>query len=62
MTVAKKTKPTTTRSRMAVGIAVLAAVTLGAALFWRGPDPAFLPDMADQPIILSSGKAIYVQR
>lgn len=45
-----------------IGLALVAAVALGAALDRRSPNPAYMPDMARAPITLSSGQALYVQR
>ena len=62
MTVAGKTLALTMRSRVVARAVIVAAVALGAAHLTRSPDPVYLPDMADQPILLSSGNAIHVQR
>jgi len=47
-----------------VAVAVAAVVVLGVAFGLRGPGPAthLLPDMADRPVILPGGAALYVQR
>ncbi|WP_299613638.1 SUMF1/EgtB/PvdO family nonheme iron enzyme [uncultured Tateyamaria sp.] len=62
MTFAKISGTPMARFLLSAAFGILAAVFLGAALFGRGPNPAYLPDMADQPITLSDGAAIYVQR
>lgn len=43
-------------------LGLLAAVIAGGALLQRAPDPGFLPEMADRPIMLPNGRALYVQR
>jgi len=43
-------------------LGLLAAVIAGGALMQRAPDPAFLPEMADKPVRLPDGRALYVQR
>jgi len=52
--------PGTTLRFVALGL--LAAVIAGVALTQRGPDPALLPVMADQPVVLADGHVLYVQR
>ncbi|KNX41595.1 Formylglycine-generating sulfatase enzyme [Roseovarius tolerans] len=43
-------------------LGLLAAVIAGGALLQRAPDPIFLPVMADRPVMLPNGRALYVQR
>jgi len=43
-------------------LGLLAAVIAGGALLQRAPDPVFLPVMADRPVMLPDGRALYVQR
>lgn len=46
-------------------VAALGVLTIsigGGALFQRGPNPAYLPQMADQPVVFADGRRIYVQR
>ena len=44
------------------GLGVVSAILVGGALLMRGPDSAYLPEMADQAIPLPDGRAIYAQR
>ncbi|MFL4471289.1 formylglycine-generating enzyme family protein [Tateyamaria armeniaca] len=54
-----------TKSKLAatglIGFGV-AAAAIWVALSGRGPDRSYLPDMTNAPIVLSDGRAIYVQR
>ncbi|MGX0877055.1 formylglycine-generating enzyme required for sulfatase activity [Roseovarius sp. MBR-154] len=43
-------------------LGLIAAVIVGGALLQRAPDPIFLPHMADRPVLLADGRALYVQR
>jgi formylglycine-generating enzyme required for sulfatase activity len=44
-------------------VGLVAATLIGAALLLRGPPPlADLPQMAEQPVILSNGVALFVQK
>ncbi|MBW4710485.1 formylglycine-generating enzyme family protein [Roseobacter sp. YSTF-M11] len=43
-------------------LGLAAAGTLGVALIQRGPDPAFLPEMAAKPVMMPDGRALYAQR
>ncbi|SEL20233.1 formylglycine-generating enzyme family protein [Roseovarius nanhaiticus] len=43
-------------------IGLLAAATLGGVLSQRAPDPSIMPSMAERPVTLPNGNAIYVQR
>ena len=63
MTAAKRWKPGPRTSLLLVVLPVFAAALLGAALTWRGTghDPAFLPEMAPNPVILSTGTHLFVQ-
>lgn len=45
-----------------VALGLVPVVILGVALMPRGPDPAFLPVMTDQPVVMADGAAIFVQR
>lgn len=49
--------------RLAVFVAAALALLAG-ALSWRAPsyDPAYLPEMAVRPVLMSDGRALYVQR
>lgn len=51
-------------ARLYTAVALAAVVALGAALFLRSPIPVTqpLPQMADHPVILPDGSALYVQR
>jgi formylglycine-generating enzyme required for sulfatase activity len=44
------------------GAGLAVAGILGVALMQRGPDPAFLPEMAADAVTLPDGRALYVQR
>ncbi|UWR22121.1 formylglycine-generating enzyme family protein [Sulfitobacter sp. S190] len=61
MTSAKSNKGPRAQSLFMMGFGGLALVIVGAVL-WRGPDMSVLPDMADQPVSLSGGGTLYVQR
>lgn len=43
-------------------LALAAASTVWAAQLLRGPDPAFTPVMAAQPVLMPDGRAVYVQK
>ncbi len=45
-----------------VPLGLLAAVAIGGALMQRVPEPAFMPVMADRPVMLPDGGTIHVQR
>lgn len=45
-----------------VALGLAAAGIFGAVLLQRGPDPAFLPEMAAQPVSLPDGRALHAQR
>ncbi|MGP6089938.1 formylglycine-generating enzyme family protein [Antarctobacter jejuensis] len=64
MTATSILKPAMKMSLFSVALIGLVAVSLGAALTWRGagPDLALLPEMAARPVILSSGAQLYVQK
>lgn len=52
-------------ARPVLGVAALGVLTIvigWAALLQRGPDPAYLPQMADQPVTFADGRKIHVQR
>ena len=52
-------------SRAFPGLMVLGAVAAliaGVALTQRGPDPAFLSEMAKKPVLMQEGRPLYVQR
>ncbi len=55
-----KSNPKTLRRFAAYG--VLAAGLVGGVLWQGAPDPGLVPVMADRPVILPDGKAMYVQR
>jgi formylglycine-generating enzyme required for sulfatase activity len=58
-----KTAIARTASRTKVSFVVLAvAALIGVALFSRGPDLSLVPQMAEQPVILSDGTMLYVQK
>ncbi|GLQ27392.1 formylglycine-generating enzyme family protein [Sulfitobacter pacificus] len=57
--------PAATSRKMPILIGVLAsvaAVVAGITLFQRGPDAAFLPEMAAAAVVMPDGRAVYVQR
>lgn len=58
------TRPSHSRrtSLRLASLGLVSVAILGAVLAPRGPDPAFLPDMTDQPVIMADGHAIFVQR
>ena len=64
MTAAQTWKPTPKASLLLSALAMLAAVSLGAALIGRGTghDPALLPEMAASPVTLSTGSPLFVQK
>lgn len=43
-------------------LGVLAAGLVGGVLWQRAPDDVYMPIMADRPVILPGGRAMYVQR
>ncbi len=64
MTAAKRSLPLPKSSLRLIGLALSAAVLVGAATFWRGSDldPTLLPEMAPAPVVLSSGATLFVQK
>lgn len=56
-------KPTLNKTILSLAVAgLLAAVFAGTMLSQRGPDPAFLPDMANSAVVMPDGRAFYAQR
>jgi len=45
-----------------VALAVAAVTFVGVALVQRGPDPAYLPDMASKPVVMADGRVFFAQR
>jgi formylglycine-generating enzyme required for sulfatase activity len=62
MTALDRTRLTFGTSLRFAVLGLLTDIPAGAVLLQRGPDPQFTPVMADRPVILSDGSAIYVQR
>jgi len=51
-----------TKSFLAGCVVLAVAGLIGAAYVTRGPDFAFLPEMAEQPILMPDGALLYVQK
>lgn len=60
---AAATTPNPSKSSLRfVALAIAAASLVGVALFQRGPDPAFLPEMAPHPVVMQDGRMLFSQR
>ena len=60
---AAATGPLSNRSGLGlIALGVAAATFVGVALMQRGPDTAFLPEMAAQPVVMEDGRLLYAQR
>ncbi|WP_299687123.1 SUMF1/EgtB/PvdO family nonheme iron enzyme [uncultured Tateyamaria sp.] len=57
--------PETRRGKTFVRFAILSLAAAGiawVALLQRGPDPAYVPVMAEQAVVMPDGRALYVQK
>lgn len=62
MTTAVTTSTFSKTSLRLVVLGVAAALIAGVALTQRGPDPAFIPEMALHPVVMQDGDRFYAQR
>ncbi|MDG1130885.1 MAG: SUMF1/EgtB/PvdO family nonheme iron enzyme [Paracoccaceae bacterium] len=62
MSAAAHTSTLNKKSLRLVVMGVAVAGMAGAMLFKRGPDAAFLPEMAKTPVVLPDGRAFFAQR
>lgn len=62
MTAAANTSTSHKTSLRLVAFGIAAAAIAGALLVQRGPDPAFVPQMAASSFVMPDGRAFYVQR